>query len=1157
MPFQTAPGTEIIAGYRLVQRLGIGGFGEVWKTTAPGGLTKALKIVFGHLDESRATQELKALDRIKSVRHPFLLSLERVEIIDNQLLIVTELAERSLLERFQECKRQGLPGIPRDELLMYVRDAAEALDYMNENFGLQHLDIKPQNLLLVGGRIKIADFGLVKDLRGGSATVTGGVTPFYATPEAFDGRVSRFSDQYSLAVVYQEMMTGLRPFPGTTTLQLALQHSSSEPLLHPLPVMDRPAIARFATCREMVASLLAASPAKASEEPTGSADSGAKRKTAPSVIQRRVSKRPESPDQALKAPTIVADPAAPAPGQTRQVDGKSEEPASSMPLTRPACDTGLRPTLIIGIGGIACWTLRKLRRKLHRRYGDLHAVPAFRLLLLDTDRSALQQARQGEMGEALDASETMLMPLQRPERYRKEASELLKWLERRWLYNIPRSLLTEGLRPLGRLALVGNLGEILPQLRETLGAMTSAPAKATTAEATGQELRCDLPQVFVLASIAGGTGSGAVLDMAYAVRQVLKEGKMSKASVCGILVHATNQRPAEEDLARLNAYVTLNELHHYSRRSTHYPGDALHGLSASGTNTPPFDDCYVVHLGDQLESADLQAATNKVAEYLYANVATSLGAFLDRWRRGSSALAADEEGCPSLRVFGIHRYGSPRRRLAFLAANSFCGYLTERWQGENLGISEESVRQEIGAQLTALGLDAQAIESAFCAAALCALGDDAEKHFIEKVAALPPVPQGGNPGQCPVPSFAEALARVDAFFSAGQAPEVDEPPPGCIFEDALRKLAKELGGRLGRSSVQWLIGQVENPTRRVRWASHAANAIRHQISINAAALAQQLEHLRSERKTLRETLVSGAKTDKDSGPSWLGGLRAQQSAPGPYQRFAEYCLLRLKELALVKTMRVLESVGAQIAEWCGELVHVEQKLQNFGQTFLPTCSVLDLPLDGSTAPPAETELLPRDAGSLVDAAKKLTRRLAPKLAPAFEEAFQREVLDPHGGIWGFIRSSDERGKLVRESLFRRAFEAVLAATTEIDAAQLFVESRTDSDQAKQELAEQVATLAPNLDVANEMQQLVIAVPKSAPGAVVLEMLDPSNCDIPPSVLETDGDIIFCHEAVGLPHGELADFLAVNPERYVDAAAQVVTRSDVSWSFLELAKTNPQ
>src|SRR5437899_1364600 len=219
MSLQTYPGAEIIPGYRLEQRLGTGGFGEVWKTTAPGGLSKALKIVFGHMDESRATQEFKALDRVKSVRHPFLLSLERVEIIDNQLLIVTELAERSLVDRFHECRRSELPGIPRDELLAYMRDAAEALDYMNENYGLQHLDIKPQNLLLVAGRIKIADFGLVKELTGDAPNSSSGVTPVYASPEAFDGKVSRYSDQYSLAIVYQEMLTGTRPFPGTTTVQ--------------------------------------------------------------------------------------------------------------------------------------------------------------------------------------------------------------------------------------------------------------------------------------------------------------------------------------------------------------------------------------------------------------------------------------------------------------------------------------------------------------------------------------------------------------------------------------------------------------------------------------------------------------------------------------------------------------------------------------------------------------------------------------------------------------------------------------------------------------------------------------------------------------------------------------------------------------------------
>ena len=93
-------------------------------------------------------------------------------------------------------------------------EAAEALDLMNNQYQLQHLDIKPQNLFLVYQHVKVADFGLVKDLEGMQASVTGGVTPVYAAPETFDGWVSRFSDQYSLAICYQELLTGQRPFSG-------------------------------------------------------------------------------------------------------------------------------------------------------------------------------------------------------------------------------------------------------------------------------------------------------------------------------------------------------------------------------------------------------------------------------------------------------------------------------------------------------------------------------------------------------------------------------------------------------------------------------------------------------------------------------------------------------------------------------------------------------------------------------------------------------------------------------------------------------------------------------------------------------------------------------------------------------------------------------
>src|SRR5262249_5491097 len=220
---------EPIPGYRLLERLGGGGVGEVGKCEAPGGLFKAIKVGFGGLasagsDQHRAEQELKALSRVKTVRHPYILSLERYDIIDGQLLIVMELADRNLWDRFKECRAQGLPGIPREELLGYMEETAEALDLMNHQYQLQHLDIKPQNLFLVHQHVKVADFGLVKDLEGMKASVTGGVSPVYAAPETFDGWVSRFSDQYSLAIVCQELLTGQRPYTGNNVRHLIMQH---------------------------------------------------------------------------------------------------------------------------------------------------------------------------------------------------------------------------------------------------------------------------------------------------------------------------------------------------------------------------------------------------------------------------------------------------------------------------------------------------------------------------------------------------------------------------------------------------------------------------------------------------------------------------------------------------------------------------------------------------------------------------------------------------------------------------------------------------------------------------------------------------------------------------------------------------------------------
>src|SRR5205085_7620744 len=104
MPIRVECHAEPIPGYKLIERLGGGGFGEVWKCEAPGGLHKAIKLVYGDLETTgdegqRAEQELKALSRVKTVRHPYILSLERYDIVDGQLLIVMELADRNLWDR--------------------------------------------------------------------------------------------------------------------------------------------------------------------------------------------------------------------------------------------------------------------------------------------------------------------------------------------------------------------------------------------------------------------------------------------------------------------------------------------------------------------------------------------------------------------------------------------------------------------------------------------------------------------------------------------------------------------------------------------------------------------------------------------------------------------------------------------------------------------------------------------------------------------------------------------------------------------------------------------------------------------------------------------------------------------------------------------------
>jgi serine/threonine protein kinase/formylglycine-generating enzyme required for sulfatase activity len=220
--------------YKMLRILGCGGFAEVWAAETPAGFPVAIKRVLRPLDHAEAQVELRALGEIKQLRHPYLLQTRDYGLLDNRLYIVMDLAECTLADRHRQCQAAGETGMPLDELLRYIREAAEAIDYMHSK-KVHHRDIKPKNILLDGGHAKVADFGLARMIESQRLTNTGSGTAPYMAPEVWRRQVSPHTDQYSLAVSYAELRLGRLPFAGTDMYSLMMDHIEGRPNLDGLP----------------------------------------------------------------------------------------------------------------------------------------------------------------------------------------------------------------------------------------------------------------------------------------------------------------------------------------------------------------------------------------------------------------------------------------------------------------------------------------------------------------------------------------------------------------------------------------------------------------------------------------------------------------------------------------------------------------------------------------------------------------------------------------------------------------------------------------------------------------------------------------------------------------------------------------------------------
>src|SRR5439155_17444161 len=117
-----------------------------------------------------------------------------------------------------------------------VRQAASALQYAH-NQKIIHQDVKPSNFLIQGEaeevsqlNLQLADFGVAKLMTTTSESQTIRGTPDYMAPEQWEGRPVAATDQYALAVMAYELLTGRPPFVGSNQQQMWHQHSFVEPI---------------------------------------------------------------------------------------------------------------------------------------------------------------------------------------------------------------------------------------------------------------------------------------------------------------------------------------------------------------------------------------------------------------------------------------------------------------------------------------------------------------------------------------------------------------------------------------------------------------------------------------------------------------------------------------------------------------------------------------------------------------------------------------------------------------------------------------------------------------------------------------------------------------------------------------------------------------
>jgi serine/threonine-protein kinase len=215
---------SVIGPYRLVQEIGAGGMGTVWKAqqTVPVKRLVALKVIRSGMDSQQVLARFeKERQALAQMDHPNIVPIYDCGEHQGQHYFAMKLMEGGSLSQQIEQRPVG-----SRRAAQWVRDVALAIKAAHQA-GIIHRDLKPANIVLDGqGQAHVADFGLAKWIdHETSLTTTGAIvgTAGYMAPEQVDGKSTTASDLYGVGAILYTLLTGRPPFQSETVLD-TLEH---------------------------------------------------------------------------------------------------------------------------------------------------------------------------------------------------------------------------------------------------------------------------------------------------------------------------------------------------------------------------------------------------------------------------------------------------------------------------------------------------------------------------------------------------------------------------------------------------------------------------------------------------------------------------------------------------------------------------------------------------------------------------------------------------------------------------------------------------------------------------------------------------------------------------------------------------------------------